>query len=172
MGLVRVGRLTPRSIPASFNNSNVPLEDFYIHDKLPTDSVRLEKVWTGVWSERAKLEVQIRTNLKPNYRTVSKNLLSTVNNEIDCSRSALGLASSEYVTEFRIVFTEDIQPDFHDTTGPAIQVKVLDTIKNGQKFTNKVDVGGKYEKEYVYNTDGWTSISYNKPKGDLPKTGW
>ena len=154
------------------NNSNVPLKDFYIHDKLPTDSIRLEKVWTGVWSERVKMEVQIRTNLKPNYRTVAKNLLSTVNNEIDCSRSALGLASSEYVTEFRIVFTEDVQPGFHDTTGPKIQVKVLDTIKNGQKFTNKVDVGGKYEKEYVYNTDGWTSISYNKPKGDLPKTGW
>jgi len=154
------------------NKSNVPLEEFYWHDVLPTEAVRLEKIWTGVWSERVKMELQIKTNLKTGYRTVKKGLLSTVNNEIDCSRSALGLASNEYVTEFRIVFGE-VQPGFHETTGPKVQVKVLDTVEKGRKFTNKTDVGGRYIKEWVYDTDGWTSVTYNTPnKGDLPKTGW
>ena len=154
------------------NGSNVPLEEFYIRDKLPTEAVRLETIWTGEWSDRAKLDVQIRTNLKSGWRTIEKDLLSTVNNEIDCSRSALGLASSEYVTEFRIVFQDEVQPGFHETTGPKIKVKVLDDVKNLQKFTNKVDVGGRYEDEWVYDTDGWTTVTYNKPKGKLPKTGW
>jgi len=154
------------------NGSNVELSEFYIRDVLPTEAVRLEKFWTGVWSERVKLEVQIRTNLKTGFRTVKKDLLSTNNNEIDCSPSALGLASNEYVVEFRILFKDDVQPGFHETTGPKVQVKVLDTVQNGQKFTNKVDVGGKYLREYIYSTDGWTCTVFTKPRGDLPKTGW
>jgi uncharacterized surface anchored protein len=152
------------------NKSNVPLEEFYIHDILPTEAVRLEKIWTGMWNERVKLDVQIKTNLKPKYRTVQRNLLSTVNNEIDCSRSALGLSSGEYVTEIKLVFGE-IQPGFHETTGVKVRVKVLDTVENGQKFTNKTDVGGRYLSEWAYQTDGWTTVAYTRPRGDLPRTG-
>ena len=153
------------------NGSNVPLEEFYIHDVLPTEAVRLETVWTGVWSEREKFNFQIRTNHKTGWRTVKKNLLSTTNNEIDCSPSALGLASGEYVTEFRIVFDE-VQPEFHCTTGPAVQVKVLENVQNGRKFVNKVDAGGRYIKEWVYDSDGWTSTTFQTDRGDLPRTGW
>ena len=153
------------------NGSNVPLNEFYLHDILPTEVVRLEKIWTGVWSERVMMELQIKTNLKTSYRTVRKNLLSTANNEIDCSQTALGLAGGEYVTEFRLVFGE-VQPGFHEVTGPKVQVKVMDTVENGRKFTNKVDVGGWYIDKLIYDTDGWTCVSYNRPRGDLPKTGW
>ena len=117
------------------------------------------------------MEFQIRTNLKPNYRTAQRNLLSTVNNEIDCSRSALDLAANEFVTEFRLIFGE-VQPGFHETTGPKIQVRVLDSVKNGQKFINKVDVGGRHIDLWTYELDGWTVSAYNKPKGDLPRTGY
>lgn len=154
------------------NASNVPLTDFYIRDKLPTEAVRLKTVWTGEWSERVKMDFQIRTNLKSGWRTVEKDLLSTVNNEIDCSRSALGLAAKEYVTEFRLIIHEEVQPGFHELTGPKIEVRVLDSVENGQKFTNRVDAGGQYEDEWVYDTDGWTTITYNKPRRNLPKTGW
>ena len=150
------------------NKSDGVLEEFYLRDILPTDAVRLEKIWTGVWNERVKMELQIKTNLKPGYRTVKKGLLSTVNNEIDCSRSALGLAANEYVTEFRLVFGE-VQPGFHETTGPNVQANVLDTVD--ANFTNNVFVGGSYLDEWVSNTDVWTTVAYNKPKGELTKTG-
>lgn len=153
------------------NKSNVPLEEFYLHDVLPAEAVRLEKVWTGVWSDRVRMDFQIRTNLKDRYRTIKKNLLSTTNNEIDCSRAALGLSANEYVTEFRLVFHDEVEPGFRDKTSPKLQVRVLDSVKNGRKFVNKADVGGKYGREWVYDTDGWTTVTYNKPKGDLPKTG-
>ena len=154
------------------NASNVPLSDFYVRDKLPAEAVRLEKVWTGEWNQRAKMDFEIRTNKKTGWRTVKEGLLSTVNNEIDCSRSALGLAAGEYVTEFRLVFQEQVQPGFHDLTGTKIEVRVKESVKDGQKFVNKVDVGGLYGGEWVYDTDGWTTVTFNKPKGKLPKTGW
>ena len=124
----RAGKTFHYTLSNIQNASNVPLFDFYIRDKLPDEAVRLEKVWTGEWSQRAKLGFEIRT----------------VNNEIDCSRSALGLAAGEYVTEFRLVFQEEIQPGFHDLAGPEVEVQVRETVKDGQKFVNKVDVGGLY----------------------------
>ena len=153
------------------NNSNVPLEEFYLHDILPTEAVRLEKLWTGVWSERVSIGLQIKTNMKNNFRTVKKGLLSTTNNEIDCSKSALKLAPNEYVTEFKLVFGT-VQPRFNETTGPKVQVKVIDTSAEMQIFTNKTDVGGRHQKEWTYDTDGWTTVSRNKPKGPLPRTGY
>ena len=70
------------------------------------------------------------------------------------------------------MFQEDVQPGFHDLTGPKAEVRVRETVKDGQKFVNKVDVGGLYGGEWVYDTDGWTTVTFNKPKGKLPKTGW
>jgi len=125
-------------------------------------------------SKRKKKEKQKRRRQKKAMKKKlrkQKNLLSTMNNEIDCSPSALGLASGEYVTEFRIVFDE-VQPEFHCTTGPAVQVKVLESVQNGRKFVNKVDAGGRYIKEWVYDSDGWTSTTFQTDRGDLPRTGW
>lgn len=76
------------------------------------------------------------------------------------------------ITEFRLIIHEEVQPGFHELTSPKIEVRVLDSVENGQKFTNRVDAGGQYEDEWVYDTDGWTTITYNKPRGNLPKTGW
>jgi len=152
------------------NSSNVPLREFYLRDILPTEAVRLQKIWTGVWSERVSMELQIRTNLSPNLRTVRRNLLSTTNNEIDVS--TLGLAGGEFVTEFRLVFGE-VQPGFHETTAPRLEVRVLDTATHGMKFTNRVDVGGRYLDKWVYETGGWTTSVWGRPqpRGPLPRTG-
>ena len=152
------------------NNSNVPLSEFYLRDLLPTEAVRLERIWTGIWSERVSMELQIRTNLRQNHRTVQRNLLSTVNNEIDMSRQALGLAAGEFVTEFRLVFGE-VQPGFHETTSPRLRVRVLDNLEHGSTFVNRVDVGGRYLGKWVYDIDGWTTVVWSRPRGPLPRTG-
>ncbi|MCL2588892.1 MAG: SpaA isopeptide-forming pilin-related protein, partial [Oscillospiraceae bacterium] len=158
------------------NNSNVPLREFYLRDILPTEAVRLETIWTGVWSERVTMELQVRTNLSPNLRTVRRGLLSTVNNEIDVTRPALGLAAGEYVTEFRLVFGDDraglaVQPGFHETTGPRLRVRVLDNLEHGSRFTNRVDVGGRYLDKWVYDIDGWTTTVWGRDRIPLPRTG-
>jgi uncharacterized surface anchored protein len=150
------------------NGSNASLEEFYWHELLPTDFVRLEKIQTGKWSESVKMELQIRTNLDKNYRSAAKNLDSQTNSEIDCAN--FGLKDGEFVTEFRLVFGT-VQPDFHEMESPKVQTKVLDTIENEKPFVNKTDVGGRYGKNWVYATSSWVVVAYSQAKGDLPKTG-
>ena len=152
------------------NLSNTDLEDFYIRDVLPIDAVRLEKIFTGTYSERAKMSVYIKTNLKSSYRRIESGLLSTVNNEIDCSQKALKLAANEYVTEFKIEF-DSVPAEFKSVEDVKVQVYVLEGLANNYQFTNKVDVGGRVGKEWTYSKDGWTVTVFSKPKGDLPKTG-
>ena len=40
------------------------------------------------------------------------------------------------------MFRDEVQSGFHDLTGPKIEVRVKESVKDGQKFVNKVDVGG------------------------------
>jgi hypothetical protein len=152
------------------NLSNTDLEDFYIRDMLPTDAVRLEKIFTGVYNERVKMDVYIRTNLKSGYRRIESGLLSTVNNEIDCSQKALKLAGNEYVTEFKIE-CDSVPAGFKSMEDMRVQAYVLEGLPNNYQFTNKVDVGGQVGKEIIYSKDGWTVTVFSKPKGKLPKTG-
>jgi len=167
---VQPGDVMYYTISGIRNDSNVPLQEFYLRDILPTEAVRLQRIWTGVWSERVGVELQIRTNLAPNFRTVQRNLSSTTNNEIDVSNSALGLATNEFITEFRLVFGE-VQPGFHETTALRLQVRVLESLENGATFTNRVDVGGRYNDSWVYDRDGWTTVVVTTPRGPLPQTG-
>jgi uncharacterized surface anchored protein len=151
------------------NASNVALEDFFWHDELPTDAVRLETLSTGTWSERLTYKVTYRTNLKTQYRVWKDNLLTTVSNEL--SVSDLKLAQNEYVTDFRMEFGT-VEPGFHETEAPYIMTCVLDDLPHEYRFVNKADVGAKCGKEAVYNTDSWVTIAFASERGVLPRTGY
>ena len=101
------------------NDSNIPLEEFYLHDKLPTDAVRLGKIVTGTWSERLTYDITYRTNKKDSSRTLASGLSSKTSYTLDCGREALGLAAGEYVTDIRFEFGT-VQPGFHEETKPNI----------------------------------------------------
>lgn len=152
------------------NTSNCELEEFYWHDQLPVDAVRLQKIFTGTWNERLTYRVEYRTNLKTTYRTWESGLHTNTNHELDVS--ALKLAGNEYITDFRFVFGT-VKADFHEEEAPFIFVKVLDNLPNEYRFTNKTDVGGRRGKEWAYAKDAWTTIVYKADlkKGNLPKTG-
>ncbi len=150
------------------NTGNIELEEFYWHDELPGDAVRLETLVTGVWSERLTYKVTYRTNLKTQYRTWKGNLLTTVSNEL--SVADLKLAANEYVTDFRVEFGT-VQPGFHETEAPYILTRVLDDLPHEHRFVNKTDAGGRVGDEYVYNTDSWVTIAFAGERGPLPKTG-
>ncbi len=53
------------------NDSNVPLDEFYWHDKLPSE-VRLGKIVTGTWAERLTYSVEYKTNKKSGWKTLEK----------------------------------------------------------------------------------------------------
>ena len=150
------------------NASNISLNEFYWHDQLPTDAVRLEKLFTGTWSERLKYKVFYRTNLKTNYRVWKDNLLTTVNHELDVSD--LKLAANEFITDFKLEFGT-VEPGFHEVEAPFILTRVLDDLPHEYRFANKTDVGGKCGDEFIYNMDSWVTIAFSTPKGSLPRTG-
>jgi len=62
------------------NNSSVALENFYIHDRIPTDATRLAKVVTGTYSERMYYKrMYYKLTYKTNYhdyRVLAENLLT------------------------------------------------------------------------------------------------
>ncbi len=153
------------------NTSNIPLEEFYVHDLLPTDAVRLNQLSTGTWSEKGKFDVLYRTNKKDAYRTLASNLSTTTDNQLECGREALGLAANEYVTDIKLQFAE-VGEGFHSVTSPTVTVTVLADLPDGYQFTNRADVGGRTEDEWVYAKDAWTTCIFAPPRGCLPKTGF
>ena len=152
------------------NDSNVALEEFYLHDQLPTDAVRLGKIVTGTWSERLTYSVEYRTNKKDSYRTLAFGLSSKTSHTLDCGREALGLAAGEYVTDIRFNFGT-VQPGFHEEQKPTIYVTTLANLKSGYRIINRADVGGRTGDEWVTAKDTWITVVWSKPKGKLPNTG-
>ena len=152
------------------NTSTVPLDEFYWRDVLPTDALRLNKIITGTWSERLTYAVEYKTNLS-GWRTLEKGLSTKANNTLDCSRTALRLKTGEYITEFRFQFGT-VQVGFTQVEAPYILCSVNGDLPNEYRFTNKTDVGGKREKEWITAKDAWVTIIYAKPRGRLPQTGF
>lgn len=153
------------------NTSNIPLEEFYVHDLLPTDAVRLNQLSTGTWSENGKFDVLYRTNKKDAYHTLASGLSTATDNLLECGREALGLAANEYVTDIKLQFAE-VGEGFHSVTSPTVTVTVLGDLPDGYQFTNRADVGGCTEDEWVYAKDAWTTCIFAPPRGCLPKTGF
>ncbi len=81
---------------------------------------------------------------------MKEGLLSTVNKEIDWFPLRPGTCRREYVNEVRLVFQEQVTAGSTTTHAPRWRVRVKESVKDGQKFVNKVDAGGLYAGEWVY----------------------
>jgi hypothetical protein len=151
------------------NTSNVPLTDFYWRDTLPTNALRLTKIFTGTYNQSLKYKVIATTN-KGDTKVLADNLSTTQNNVIDCLNPALGLANDEYITSFSLLFGT-VKAGFSQVTTPQIYVTVQPNLPNGYQFANKVDVAGRYLTEWVAGNAVWTSSVYAPPV-KLPRTGY
>ncbi len=153
------------------NKSTVALDDFYWYDILPTDAVRLTEIFTGTWNEDLTYKVLYRTNLKDNWAVLAENLITSVNHRLVCSPQVLGLASNEYVTEFRFEFGR-VQPGFHEEKAPYILCRVLAELPDEYQFVNRTEVGGHYGGKWTYDRDAWVTVVFkNDEPRTLPKTG-
>ena len=151
------------------NQSNCELDDFYWRDELPTNAVRIQSLNTGTWNERGTYDVWVRTNLK-GWKRIKSNLHTNVEYTIHMTPSALGLASNEYVTEYKMEFGT-VDEGFTSVKDPFIEVKVNYGLSNGFRFVNNTDVGGRRGNEWVYARDSWITVIYKTPNRKLPKTG-
>ena len=152
------------------NLSNVPLENFYWHDELPS-SVRLTTIHTGTWSQPGlTYSVTYRTNRNSAYRTLASGLLSTQSYDLDCTPSKLGLAADEFITDFRFEFGT-VQPGFREQDKPMILVTVNQGLANGHRFANRTDAGGQYNGKWFSSSFTWVTEVYT-PVLEYPKTGY
>ncbi len=154
------------------NQSSAVLENFYIHDRIPTDAARVTKIVTGTYSERLYYNITYKTNYK-DYRTLAENLLTKNSYEYSLHPNVLGLAAGEYVTDVRLEFTK-ASPGFQSLENMTVFCEVMPTIPKDYKVVNRADCGGRYGNEWESANTSWTTIVWKQdtPKTPLPKTGW
>ena len=154
------------------NGSSGTLENFYIHDRIPTDATRALKIVTGTYSERMYYKITYKTNYR-DYRVLAENLLTKNSYEYSLHPNVLGLANGEYVTDVRLEFPQ-ASHGFKMLENMSVFCQVMPNMPKDYRIVNRADVGGRYGNEWEsaktsWNTTVWT---VNTPPVTLPKTGY
>lgn len=160
------------------NASTVPVDYFYIRDTIPTDILRLSNIHTGIYNIRKKYNVSVTTN-KGREFIAYDNLMTTSDNYLDMSSSAINLQPNEFITSFKFNFGT-VPTNFTMLQDIKAQFTVEKGLRHGLYFVNKADVGAKYNGEWTVNnfvstsaSGGTIIINPTKPKIPfLPNTGY
>ena len=152
------------------NTSNVALNHFFWHDRIPTDATRALSISTGTYNARLYYKVTFKTNLN-DYRTLASNLLTANNYSLSLNAATLRLAQGEYVTDVRFEFGT-VPSGFSSVVKPTMRVQVLGTVSNGYQIINRADVGGQYLNEWQTAKTTWVTTVRRFNTTPLPKTGY
>lgn len=151
------------------NTSNVALENFYFHDKVPYDVATASALTTGTYNQRLTYRILYKTNYN-DYRVLASNLLST--NTYSFAFSALQLMYGEVVTDIYFDFGT-VPSGFQSVIQPTFTVSVSPKATNGYYVVNRADAGGKYQGTWQTANASWITIVRNlTPVITLPKTGY
>ncbi len=152
------------------NTSNVPLENFYWHDRIPTDAARATVFTTGTYSARLNYRILYKTNYSGTYQVLASNLLTSSNYSF--SLNAIPTQAGEYVTDVYLDFGK-VPVGFQSTSNPTLTVTVSGTAANGYQLVNRADVGGKYQGTWQTGQATWVTIIRKlTPSPKLPQTGY
>ena len=152
------------------NTSNVPLESFFWHDRIPTDIANATVLSTGTYSARLTYRILYKTNYSASYQVLASNLLSS--NNYSFALNAIPMQAGEVVTDIYFDFGT-VPVGFQSVANPTLSVMVKGTAVNGYQMVNRADAGGKYQGTWQTATANWITIVRKigtTPK--LPKTGY
>ena len=152
------------------NTSNVPLESFFWHDKIPYDVARPTTLTTGTYSARLNYRVLYKTNYNTSYQVLASNLLTS--NNYSFSLNAIPMQAGEVVTDIYFDFGK-VPVGFQSVVNPTLSVMVNGNAVNGYQMVNRADVGGKYQDTWQTATASWVTVVrrlWSTPT--LPKTGY
>ena len=152
------------------NTSNVPLESFFWHDKIPYDVARPTTLTTGTYSARLNYRILYKTNYNASYQVLASNLLT--GNNYSFALNAIPMQAGEVVTDIYFDFGT-VPVGFQSTANPTLSVMVNGNTVNGYQMVNRADVGGKYQGTWQTAAASWVTIIrrlWNTPT--LPKTGY
>ena len=152
------------------NTSNVPLDSYYWHDRIPTDAARATVFTTGTYSARLHYRILYKTNYSGTYQVLASNLITS--SSYSFSLNAIPMQAGEYVTDIYLDFGK-VPVGFQSTSNPTLTVQVLGTIANGYQIINRADVGGKYQGTWQTGQASWVTVVRKLiPNPTLPKTGY
>ena len=152
------------------NKSNVSLDNFTWQDTLPTQALRVDRIYTGTWNENLEYSIWYKTN-KNDYKMLADGLSTQVNNEVNFKTAQL--EEDEFIVEYEFRFGK-VRTGFSEVESPVLYCDMLENLGNGFVFTNYTKVFGNYLDKYVEDTDEWTTVTYFKEietTRKLPKTG-
>ena len=154
------------------NTSNVPLESFFWHDKIPYDVARPTTLTTGTYSARLNYRILYKTNYNASYQVLASNLLTS--NNYSFALNAIPMQAGEVVTDIYFDFGK-VPVGFQSVVNPTLSVMVNGNAVNGYQMVNRADVGGRYQGTWQTATASWVTIIRNltpvRPI-TLPKTGF
>ena len=150
------------------NNSNVPLENFYLHDRFPTDCATAKAITTGTYNTRLNYQITYKTNYN-DYRVLATNLLSTNNYAFDLS--AISLMQDEVVTDVRLEFGK-VPAGFASVVKPTVTIQTSANLANGYQVVNRADAGGQYMSQWETGRAAWITLIVKLNQPNLPKTGY
>lgn len=152
------------------NTSNVDLEDFFWHDKIPYDVARATTLTTGTYSARLNYRILYKTNYQTTYQVLASNLLTS--NNYSFGLNAIPMQAGEVVTDIYFDFGK-VPVGFQSTVGPTLSVIVNGNTVNGYQLVNRADAGGKYQGTWQTAQASWVTIvrKYTTTP-TLPKTGY
>lgn len=152
------------------NTSNVDLESFYWHDRIPTDVARATTLTTGTYSARLNYRILYKTNYTANYQVLASNLLTS--NNYSFALNAIPMQAGEVITDIYFDFGK-VPVGFQSVSNPTLSVMVNGNAVNGYYMTNRADVGGKYLGTWHTANASWVTIIQRYGTTlTLPKTGY
>ena len=152
------------------NTSNVPLESFFWHDKIPYDVARPTTLTTGTYSARLNYRILYKTNYNASYQVLASNLLT--GNNYSFALNAIPVQAGEVVTDIYFDFGK-APVGFQSVVNPTLSVMVNGNAVNGYYMVNRADVGGKYQGTWQTAQASWVTIIQRLCSTlTLPKTGY
>lgn len=152
------------------NTSNVDLESFYWHDRIPTDVARATTLTTGTYSARLNYRILYKTNYTANYQVLASNLLTS--NNYSFALNAIPMQAGEVITDIYFDFGK-VPVGFQSVSNSTLSVMVNGNAVNGYYMTNRADVGGKYLGTWQTANASWVTIIQRYGTTlTLPKTGY
>ena len=154
------------------NTSNVPLENFFWHDRVPTDAATAMTLTTGIYSARLNYRILYKTSGGAGYQVLASNLVTTSNYSFNLN--AIPTQAGEVVTDIYFEFGK-VPAGFQSTTGPTLTVVVHGSAANNYQLINRADAGGKFQGTWQTAQAYWATLVrklIETPKPALPKTGY
>ena len=126
---------------------------------------------TGIWNQDLEYNVLYKTNKSEEYILFKEKLQTNENHELDFTE--LKLLENEYITEICYDFGK-VDVNFKEEVSPNMKCKSLQTLQDGETFTNYTKTVGTYFGIKAEAEDKWTTIVHKPKEGHpkvLPRTG-